>query len=117
MGSKEGGAFVFEVVRDGLACLCSNGDEAGFVTLSGDAEKAVIEVEELEAGIAKFGKAQPGRVEEFEEGQVPATEGQGGIDRGEEGGDILRVEGFGKVGGGFGRKEWFGGVGGGNIFA
>lgn len=106
----EFGALVVEISLDGVEGAQADGDEAGFVALSGDAEDFVVEVEVFEARVAEFGEAESGRVEKFEDGEVAATEGLRRIDGGEEVGEMVGGEGFGEFGGGLGRKEGFGGV-------
>ncbi len=115
-GFDECGALVGEVVLDGVDGTRADGDESGFVAFSGDAEKGVVQVEVLEFGLAEFGKTEAGGVEKFEQGEVAAGEVFGGVEGGEEGGDVLRVEGFGEFFAGFGREKRFGGIGGKEVF-
>ena len=104
-------AFVVEVVLDRFSGSATDGDEAGFVSFSGDADEAVVEIEVFEFGRANLGEAQAGGVEEFEEGEVAATKFFRRVDGIEEGDEMLGVECFGKVGAGFGGEERFGWVG------
>jgi len=109
--AEEVGALVVEVVADGFEGPAADGDDAGLVAFAGDADESVVEVEGFEADFADFGEAEAGGVEEFEDGEVAAAEGDGGVDGVEEGDDVLGVEGFGEVGGGAGGEERFGGIG------
>lgn len=106
----EGGALVGEVGVEGIEGTAADGDEAGFVAFSGDSKEAVLEVEMFETGVADFGKAEAGGIEEFEDGEVSAAESFGGVDGGEELGDGFGVECFGEFGGGLGGEDGFGGI-------
>lgn len=112
----ESRAFVGEVLLDGDEGALADGDQSGFVALSGDAEELVFLVEEFEAGVGKFGESEAGGIEEFEEREVSFAQFFLGIDGREELFEVLLVEGFGELSGGFGWQERRGGIGGDEVF-
>ena len=89
--------LVGEIGFEGRSGARAHWDDAGFVSLAGDPHESIVEVEGLQPGGAYFGEAQPGRIEKFQDGQVPAAKGPGRIYRIQEFFHLGAVQGLREV--------------------
>ena len=76
---KEAGALVAEVALQRVAGPASTGNDPGFVSFARDPQESVVEIEGLQSDGADFGEAQPGRIKQFKDRQVPATKRLGSV--------------------------------------
>ena len=74
------GTLVGEVAFQRDAGPSSDRNDARLVPFTGDANEAVVKIESLQTHGTNFGQAQPGRIEELQDGEVAPTEGFGRID-------------------------------------
>ena len=104
------GALVGQIAFQGGTGPTTHRNNAGLVALAGDSEEAILEVQRLQAGGADFGEAQAGGVEEFQNGEVAATERPGGVDGFQQSYDLGFVKCLRQVTSSPGGKERLGGI-------
>ena len=80
MAFDKSGAFVCQIAFEGGPGPAPYRNDAGLVTLAGDPEEAILKIQRFQSCGADFGETQTGRVEEFQDRKITASESLAGVD-------------------------------------